>query len=205
MGILWTFMGASTAYTKFCGLVEVSAGLLLLFRRTTTVGALVAAGAMLNVMLLNFCYDVPVKLYSAHILLMSLFLLIPNARALIRLFFLQQPANLEGVWVPRFERRWLRIAAAVLQVLVVASVLYNNVWGGYQNVKKYSTTYFKHAPIYGLWNIDSFTADGSHPAAVSEGAHWSQLAIQRTAGFMFAMPSVTGSGSKRHTTSRSAF
>jgi hypothetical protein len=183
MGILWTFMGASTAYTKFCGLVEVSAGLLLLFRRTTTVGALVAAGAMLNVMLLNFCYDVPVKLYSAHILLMSLFLLIPNATALMRFFLLHQPAKLEGVWLPAFKRRRLRIAAVVLQVLVIASVLYNNVWGGYQNVKKYSTTYFKHAPIYGLWNIDSFTADGSHPAAVSEGAHWSQLAVQRTAGF----------------------
>ena len=29
---------------------------------------------MLNVVMLNFCYDVPVKQYSAHLLLMALYL-----------------------------------------------------------------------------------------------------------------------------------
>ena len=181
MGILWTFMGASTAYTMFCGTAEVLAGLLLLFRRTTTAGALVAAAAMLNVATLNFCYDVPVKLYSVNLLAMALFLLIPDATAMMRFFFLHKPAKLEGVWLPRFERRWLRIAAATLQAVAIVSVLYNNVWGGYQRVQRSSTTYLK-PPIYGVWNIDSFTADGSHPAAVSEGAHWSQLAVQRLTG-----------------------
>jgi uncharacterized membrane protein YphA (DoxX/SURF4 family) len=158
MGILWTFMGASTAYTKFCGLVEVSAGLLLLFRRTTTLGALVAAAAMLNVAALNFCYDVPVKLYSLHLVLMSLFLLIPDAAALMRFFFSNQPSRLEGVWLPRFERRWLRTAAIALQVMVIASVLYNNISGGYKNLREYSTTYRAHAPTYGVWNSDSDAA-----------------------------------------------
>jgi hypothetical protein len=166
MGILWTFMGASTAYTKFCGLVEVSAGMLLLFRRTTTIGAMVAAAAMLNVAVLNFCYDVPVKLYSVHLVLMSLFLLIPDAAALIRFFFLHKPSRLEGVCLPRFERRWLRIAAVTLQVLVIASVLYNNIWGGYKNLRQYSTSYFKHAPIYGVWYAGSLTAD------------WRQMAVE---------------------------
>jgi hypothetical protein len=40
MGILWTFMAASTGYTIFAGLAEAVAGLLLLFRRTSTLGAL---------------------------------------------------------------------------------------------------------------------------------------------------------------------
>jgi len=158
MGILWTFMGASTAYTEFCGLIEVSAGLLLLFRRTTAVGALVAAAAMLNVTVLNFCYDVPVKLYSLHLVLMSLFLLIPDAAALMRFFLWNQPSRLEGVWLPRFERRWLRTAAIALQALVTASVLYNNIWGGYKNLREYSTTYRAHAPTYGVWNSDSDAA-----------------------------------------------
>src|ERR1700691_86671 len=158
MGILWTFMGASTAYTRFCGLAEVSAGLLLLFRRTTTVDALVAAGAMLNVAALNFCYDVPVKLYSLHLILMSLFLLIPDAAALMRFFLLHQPSRLEGVWLPKFQRHWLRAAAIALQVLAIASVLYNNMWGGYKSLTQYSTTYYKHAPLYGVWNADSDAA-----------------------------------------------
>ncbi|MGC9950918.1 MAG: hypothetical protein ABSF64_31520 [Bryobacteraceae bacterium] len=170
MGILWTFMGASTAYSRFCGLVEVSAGLLLLFRRTTSLGALVAAGAMLNVAALNFCYDVPVKLYSAHLILMSLFLLIPDAGALARFFLFHKPAQLDSVWLPRFQRRWLRTAAIALQTLVIVSVLYNNIWGGYRSLKTYSTTYFKRAPLYGIWNADSSTAD------------WHQMIVEFSTG-----------------------
>ena len=170
MGILWTFMGASTGYTRFCGLAEVLAGLLLLFRRTTPLGALVATADMLNVAVLNFCYDVPVKLYSVHLILMSLFLLIPDAGALMRFFLLQQPSRLQGVWLPTFQRRWLRIAAIALQVLVITSVLYNNIWGGYKSLREYSSGFLKHAPLYGVWNADSATAD------------WRQMAIQFSRG-----------------------
>ena len=165
MGILWTFMGASAAYTKFCGFAEVLAGALLLFRRTTTLGALVAVGAMSNVVMLNFCYDVPVKLYSLHLLLMSLFLLIPDAAALMRFFVLHRVSRLDGVWLPRFERRHLRIAAIVLQILVICSVLYNNAWIGYKNLREMSAGYFRNAPLYGIWNADDAKAG------------WRQLAI----------------------------
>jgi hypothetical protein len=154
MGILWTFMGASVAYTKFCGLAEVLGGVLLLFRRTTTVGALVAMADMSNVVMLNFAYDVPVKLYSSNLLLMSLFLLIPDVSALSRFFFLDEPSRLQGVWVPKFERRHLRIAAIALQALVICSALYNNIWGGFSYLKSNGS---KNAPIYGIWNADSFT------------------------------------------------
>ncbi|MGA3200878.1 MAG: hypothetical protein ABSF12_00120 [Bryobacteraceae bacterium] len=154
MGILWTFMGASVAYTKFCGLAEVLGGGLLLFRRTATVGALVAMADMSNVVMLNFAYDVPVKLYSSNLLLMSLFLLIPDVSALTRFFFLDEPSRLQGVWVPKFERRHLRTAAITLQAVVICSVLYNNIWGGYTYLKSNSR---KNAPLYGIWNADSFT------------------------------------------------
>jgi hypothetical protein len=170
MGILWTFMGASVSYTKFCGLAEVLAGALLLFRRTTTLGALVAAGAMLNVAALNFSYDVPVKLYSTHLVLMSLFLIAPDVGALVRFFVLREPARLEGVSLPRFERHWLRIAAIAFQALVICSISYNKIWGGYQSVKMYEGTYFKNAPIYGVWNADS------------ETARWRQLTVQYPRG-----------------------
>ena len=167
MGILWTFMGASAAYTKFCGLAEVLAGVLHLFRRrTTTLGALVAAGAMLNVAALNFSYDVPVKLYSSHLVLMSLFLMAPDAGALLSFFVLRKPARLEGVSLPSFERRWLRLAAIAFQALVICSISYNKIWGGYKTTKMYEGSYFKNAPLYGVWNADSDTA------------HWRQLTIQ---------------------------
>ena len=38
MGLLWTFMGHSPAYSAFTGAAEALAGALLLFRRTTLLG-----------------------------------------------------------------------------------------------------------------------------------------------------------------------
>src|SRR6185503_15339752 len=67
MGLLWTFMGSSRAYTHFAGAMELLGGILLVWRRTALLGALVSAGVMFNVMVMNFCYDVPVKLFSAHL------------------------------------------------------------------------------------------------------------------------------------------
>jgi len=82
MGLLWYFMGYSTPYIIFSGLAEVTAGALLLFRRTTTLGAMAAFAVLLNVVMLNFCYDVPVKLYSTNLLLMAAFLMAPDLRRL---------------------------------------------------------------------------------------------------------------------------
>src|SRR5580765_5723381 len=61
MSLLWTFMGASRSYEMFAGLMEMLGGILLLFPRFTTLGALVSAATMFNVFMMNMSYDVPVK------------------------------------------------------------------------------------------------------------------------------------------------
>ena len=130
MGLLWTFMGFSVPYTIFAGIAEVVPGVLLLFRRTMTIGALSAAAVMLNIVLLNFCYDVPVKLYSSTYLAMALFLVLPDVKPMLRFFVGNREARLHGVWLPPWERRPLRIAGYCLQALVVAHLLYANVSSG---------------------------------------------------------------------------
>lgn len=92
MGVVWMFIGLSPAYQMLCGLVEVLGGALLLFRRTALLGALLGAAAMAQVVALNFCYDVPVKLFSSHLLLCALFLLAPDVPRLLS-FLLGGPAG----------------------------------------------------------------------------------------------------------------
>ncbi|MPY65534.1 hypothetical protein F8S09_02345 [Deinococcus sp. SDU3-2] len=75
MGLLWRFMAASPGYQYVAGVAELLPALLLLHRRTVTLGALIAAVTMTNVLALNLFYDVPVKLFSAHLLLAALVLL----------------------------------------------------------------------------------------------------------------------------------
>ncbi len=78
MGLLWAFMGASTLYTVFSGGLEAIGACLLFFRRTTALGALILVAVLGNVVMMNFSYDVPVKLFSSHLWLAAVFLLLPD-------------------------------------------------------------------------------------------------------------------------------
>jgi len=127
MELMWTFVGFSVPYTIFSGLVEVIPAVLLLFRRTAVLGALMAVAVMLNVALLNFCYDVPVKLYSSLYVLMALFVLLPDVRSLFQFFLRRGDARLSGVWVRLPKRKSLRVAGYCVGVLVIGHLLYMQV------------------------------------------------------------------------------
>ena len=72
--------GRTYGYQAVSGVVEVaSAVLLCCFRRTAALGACVLLAAMTNIGLLNFFYDVPVKLFSSIYLVMGLYILSPDA------------------------------------------------------------------------------------------------------------------------------
>ena len=59
MAVLWSFMGYSKGYTFFAGLGELVGGLLLLSRKTQTLGAIIILGVMANVMAMNFLSTSP--------------------------------------------------------------------------------------------------------------------------------------------------
>jgi uncharacterized membrane protein YphA (DoxX/SURF4 family) len=78
LGVLWYSIGASPAYQIFTGCAETFGGILLTIPRTTTLGALLCLADLSEVFILNMTYDVPVKLFSFHLILMVLFVLAPE-------------------------------------------------------------------------------------------------------------------------------
>ena len=174
MGLLWAFMGSSVAYTVFAGLSEMVGGLLLTLRRTTLLGALVCIGVMSNVVMLNFCYDVPVKQYSAHLLLMAVFLAAHDSRRLANVLVLHRPAEPEEVR-PLFRRKWLaRTAAACAAVFILyetGTVLY----GSYKDFVEYGKAASK-SPLYGMWNVEELVMDGKvRPPLVTDETRWRRI------------------------------
>jgi uncharacterized membrane protein YphA (DoxX/SURF4 family) len=65
MNLAWSFFGHSYGYQAFSGALEIAGAVLLCFRRTTTLGACLLFVVMSNVVLVNFSYDVSVKLFSS--------------------------------------------------------------------------------------------------------------------------------------------
>lgn len=125
MGLAWRFFGYSDTYKIFMGLSEVSAGILLLFRRTAVLGALLAIAVTTNIVLVNFSFDVPVKIMSSHLLIFSILILSPSIKVLLDFFILQKPAKLQtpGIyWKTKTQHRlWLggKLLFAVLIPLMM--------------------------------------------------------------------------------------
>src|SRR5581483_8092524 len=112
MGVLWSSIGASPAYEKFVGSAELLAGVLLVVPATSMLGALICLIDMVEVFTLNMTYDVPVKLFSFHLLLMAAFLLVPARLRLVRLCFLDCAVGPSITRKLFADRRANRIATA---------------------------------------------------------------------------------------------
>jgi uncharacterized membrane protein YphA (DoxX/SURF4 family) len=157
MALLWTFMGYSKPYTIFAGAGEVIGGLLLLFRRTTTLGALIICGVMANVVALDFSYGVGVRIVASLLLFLAIFLLVPDMRRLISVFVLNRPApaaNLNGP-IPQY---WMRKTRSILHVSVVVFALYWSAGPSLRGERERGQR--PQSPLYGLYQIEAFTQQG---------------------------------------------
>ena len=174
MGSLWWFMGASTPYIIFSGSMEVLGGVLLLFRRTTTLGAMACFAVLANVVALNYCYDVPVKLYSSNLLLMAVFLMAPDMERLWNVLVRNRPVDSADWSAPSLGGRKTRFAAVMLQVLVVGFNLYGELTGGWQGYQS-TRIHPKRPPLYGLYMAE-------------EPGPWWKVAIDQPESVTVRMP-----------------
>ncbi|HEY6459154.1 MAG TPA: hypothetical protein VIY73_03355, partial [Polyangiaceae bacterium] len=141
--LAWEFLGRSYWYQAFGGLIEVGSAVLVCFRRTTLLGACLMTTALLNVVLINFFYDVDVKLFASVYLLFDLALIAPHWRRLRALFF----APVEPIH-PGRAGRWLYGAVVAL---VIAAPTVKMVREGLEH------RVFEREPLEGAWSVDGAT------------------------------------------------
>ena len=154
MRLLWTFMGFSESYTMFSGGAETLAGLLLVFRKTRTLGALLAAGVMLNVFMLNMSYDVPVKLFSFQLMIAGLVIASQDFGRLFDFFFRNK--SVEAVeFKPLLPGKRGQYILLGVQILLVGFFIINQITGSMSSRKQYGIEREKSA-LYGVYNVSDF-------------------------------------------------
>jgi uncharacterized membrane protein YphA (DoxX/SURF4 family) len=178
MGLAWTYVGQSKAFSILVGFSEVTCGLLLFFRRTTLIGSLLSLVVMGNVVIINYCYDVPVKLFSSVLEIMALYLTLPFWRALYQLFFQHQPAVIPNYKQPDFNKKWKRILVKLLKVLFIADALFYAVTDGISASKQYGDDMPK-PPLYGIYNSEfTIRNNDTIPPLSTDTTLWKQVVIQ---------------------------
>ena len=178
MGLLWTFMGYSYVYQVFTGLGEAIGGFLLCFRRTTTLGALLLTIVLSNVVMLNYTFDVPVKIYSTNLLIMAAFLLAPDFKRLVNVLVLNRSVAARELRPLFPSERASRIAAGLV-CLQFGFVLYGNVSRGLAIYRQSSPTGPVPA-LFGVYDVVEFTRNGvAVPPLSIDATRWSRVAFTR--------------------------
>lgn len=174
MGLLWRMVAFSPLFQFLAGLAECGAGLALLWRRSVPFGAVLGAGSMALVLVLNMGYDVMVKTPTLIYLIMALIVLIPWMPRTFRAFFTRGeiprgplPTLIPWRPVARVTNVLGPIAAIAIAVLVA--------WASTQLYPPRSTD--DSVPA-GVWVVQEDTAE---PAAqLSEDDRWARIAFGET-------------------------
>lgn len=173
--VLWLQVGSSYPYEIALGAVEVVAGLLLFLPRTAVLGAALSLASTAQILLMNMTFDIPEKLLSSHLLLISLVLLAPYLRRLVDVFVLQracEPLTQPALFTDNRKNRiamWIQVA---LGIWVALGSGYDR-WWVWQD--QYSAASPK-SELYGIWDVRDFALDGQPiPPLTTDENRWQRL------------------------------
>jgi hypothetical protein len=131
--IFWLSVGIVPWYQVFAGVVEVLAGTLLFFRKTTALGAILLFGALGDIVYVNFAYDGGVHVYSSYFVLLASFLLVDTVPKVYDLLIRERPA-VPTLFYPVF-RPWLQYTRVGVKSVTLFLFLIVLFWLQYVNFR----------------------------------------------------------------------
>lgn len=180
MRLSWMFLGYSTPYQVFSGVMEVLVGILLMNRRTVTLGALLGIGVFSNVFILNLSYDIPVKLYSLQLVMYCIFMASKDWRRLLQFFWLNKYAEPTIVFDLALRSKWQRVARIVFKVgfcILFIVMPFHESW----TMFKEESAIGEGKPIkIGLYNVKRFIRNSDSTAVSDNGAmEWKDIIFDK--------------------------
>jgi hypothetical protein len=172
----WKFLAYSNSYRIFTGLGEVVGALLILWRRTATLGAMLLVAVLSVVVMLNFCFAIGVKISSLHYLFIA-FLIIWNDRKRLLNLFLLNRSSAPVIYTPLIRSFfWSRLFTVFLIVLVVCR-LYQLTERNNAYWKRVS--HFSQKPLYGTYTTEYFIRGiDTMPALQTDSLRWKKITIE---------------------------
>lgn len=176
MGIAWTFMSSSPAFQIITGLLEVVAALLLFFRRTSTLGALLSVVVLSGVVAFNFCYDIPVKINSSNYLLVALLLLLFDRNKLLPLIG-YCPHQTQNSETNLFKNKKMWIVSRLFKYAYLIYISYFFISDTLQFYQKDIMGREKQ-PLYGVYDVTSFVKNNQDlPLIKGDKSLWNKIVV----------------------------
>lgn len=178
MRFSWMFIGYSTPYQVFSGIAEVMVALLLVWRRTALLGALLAVGVFANVAVLNLAYDIPVKIYSLNLLVASIFLVWQERSRLFGFFLQNQTVSPSTLYEKYFSKKWVRISRIILKVFFIVMSFGLTTYNYYEYFVQFHKDNSRILePIQpGIYHVELFVKNGDTiPESLADTLRWRDI------------------------------
>src|SRR3546814_10870862 len=117
-----------------------------------------AATIMLNVLVMNLAFNIPVKLYSSLLLMMALFLVLHDGKRLMRILIWNK-STAPKPFKTYINSQWGKVTALTLKILFMGWVFVGNATSGYARMHKHGKMQAS-APIYGIYDTEHFVLNG---------------------------------------------
>lgn len=147
--LFWSTMGSSYTYNILTGIAEIIPAILLLVKRTRSIGLLISLGVLLNVCIINISFDISVKVFSGFLLFITFFALIP---VLKKYHSFSKHGVYEPYCVPISTRKNTKhtlIKAAMLLFFGIESLQ------PYLQANNFNDDAFARPPLHGAYRICS--------------------------------------------------
>ncbi|SFC43608.1 hypothetical protein SAMN05421747_11120 [Parapedobacter composti] len=177
-------LGVAPTFEAVLGGLEIFAGLLLLYRGTTAIGAFIVIIFHGNVFLSNLAYEGGEAIYSLYLLHIAAFLFLHDAGRIINLFSLNKPTQPDG-YKPIYTHAWQRKLKIGLKSAFVFIFVF--VFG----YKTYAASKARpyHYPVtpglsgaQGLYDVSEFSRNGQlHPYSKRDTLRWQDVVFEEWA------------------------
>ncbi|WP_232066356.1 DoxX family protein [Hymenobacter sp. BT18] len=175
-------LGIVPSYQSFLGLVEITAALLLLNRRTASIGAFLSLSFLGNVFLSNLAYEGGEYVYSFYLIALGLLVLWYDARRVNDLLTLERPATPNRFRL-RLPETWQRTTRQGLKwgfVLLFVGVYGTKTYAAYQRGSYHYPAATGLANVAGLYNVREFRLAGQvRPYSATDPERWQDVVLEK--------------------------
>ena len=150
--LYWSTIGSSWSYSTFLGLSEVIIACLLLFYRTRLIGTILGIVLMVNVVSVNFSFNISVKIFSCFLLGILILNIIPFATYLYNVLIIKIPANFKREKITLFTKNKFIIKG--IKCIVILSFFGESLLP-YIKSKNYNDDTSPRPIFHGAYNVNT--------------------------------------------------
>ena len=175
--LYWSHVGVSFGYTVFLGFAEIIPGLLLLHRKTSVLGAALAAVVTFNICIANHAYDAGVAVPAAYFAIIGVFIAWYDLPKIWKLVVNEKDILQPYRYYPALSEKWKRYVRTGLKITFnfIFVILAAAAWGyGFFNGNNYNIPSTPGiADTKGYYNVTEFRLKGKTiPYSPDDSIRW---------------------------------